>query len=374
MALLTFSVLDTAMLCGLTIKPGTESNDEVPAKCPFCNDYKYRMYLSNNDPQNQTWYCHNCGTGGNAITLYAYMFSVTTKEAYQALKNNPEIRRDAAADDYSPAPVRIRSLQERSQIYFDFLQLCGLSKKHERNLMERGLSREMIAGNLYRSYPVDCRKRQHIVDTLADRYDLADMPGFYKKGLQWRLVYNSGGILIPVCTENNLIQGLQIRLDNAEPYQKHKPDGSVEWKTPPKYLWLSSPPDRYQNGTGIKGYSHIVGDLTSDTLYLTEGPLKADVSSYLADGSLFVGLTGVQNTQFLKDIILSLRPRRIVECIDMDIRRNAQVKKAQARIQTICMPLCEEYECFYWPEEQKGIDDYLLFEKLKNDYRSNLAV
>lgn len=364
MAALTFNVLDTAQLCGVDIKPGSIGNNEIPAKCPICHDYKYRMYLCS-DPLNQRWYCHNCGIGGNAITLYADIFSVSTKEAYQALKHNPNIRRDFVTEEHSPPPPRIRYLQERSQIYFELLQLCRLSRKHETDLMRRGLSREIIVGNLYRSFPVDWRERQRIVNALAARFDLADVPGFYTKGNQWRLVANRGGILIPVCTSDNLIQGLQIRLDNTDPYEVKKPDGTVILKTPPKYLWLSSPPDRYQNGTSIKGFIHVVGDITSDTVYLTEGPIKADVSSFLADGALFIGLTGVQNTRFLDEVIRALHPRKIVECIDMDLRTNPDVRRAQVRIQAICMPLCEEYECFYWPEEQKGIDDYLLFRNIK---------
>ena len=34
----------------------------------------------------------------------------------------------------------------------------------------------------------------------------------------------------------------------------------------------------------------------------------------------------------------------------------------RARSRSICMPLCEDYRAFIWPVEQKGIDDFLLFE------------
>lgn len=44
-------VVDTAQLCGLDIKPGTLGNREVQARCPYCGDYKYRMYLSR-QPEN----------------------------------------------------------------------------------------------------------------------------------------------------------------------------------------------------------------------------------------------------------------------------------------------------------------------------------
>lgn len=52
----------------------------------------------------------------------------------------------------------------------------------------------------------------------------------------------------------------------------------------------------------------------------------------------------------------------------MDVRTNPQVQRAQAKIRSICMPLCEDYRAFTWPVEQKGIDDWLLFEKLKQEH------
>ncbi len=58
-----------------------------------------------------------------------------------------------------------------------------------------------------------------------------------------------------------------------------------------------------------------------------------------------------------------LKPKRILECLDMDVRTNPQVQRAQSKIRSICMPLCEDYRAFIWPVEQKGIDDFLLFEK-----------
>ena len=134
-----------------------------------------------------------------------------------------------------------------------------------------------------------------------------------------------------------------------------------------RFRWLSTRGSFYQNGTGISSYIHIVGDQNCDTLRITEGPLKADIASYLSGGELFLGLTGVQNLKHLGEIVAQLNPKRILECIDMDVRCNPDVQRAQAKIQSICMPLCEEYRTFTWPPNQKGIDDWLLFEKLKRE-------
>ena len=113
-------VVDTALLCGLDIKPGTLNNREVQARCPYCGDYKYRMYLSR-QPDNATYWCHNCGTGGNAVTLYADFNPghrrLTTKEAYLELLQNPQVYTGEPPydpDDYVPEPLR--PLHERSQL------------------------------------------------------------------------------------------------------------------------------------------------------------------------------------------------------------------------------------------------------------------
>lgn len=371
-------VVDTALLCGLDIKPGTLDNREVQARCPYCGDYKYRMYLSR-QPENATFWCHNCGTGGNAVTLYADFNPerrrLTTREAYEELLHHPQVH--TGEPDYDPGeyiPEPIRPLHERSRIYLELLSLLSLEDKHYRNLRNRGLSDEIIRGNMYRSIPTDWKQRRYVMEQLSSQYDLSGVPGFYTRNLRWEMSncrYN--GILIPVCDMENQIQGLQIRLDEPSPKIITKPDGTKVEKKGERFRWLSTGgisngKKFYENGTGISSYIHVVGDLQSDTLHITEGAMKADIASFLSDGELFIGLTGVQNTRYLAEVVKKLQPKRILECIDMDVRSNPHVQKAQAKIRAICAPLCEEYRPFVWPVEQKGIDDYLLFEKLKREH------
>jgi len=340
-------VVDTAIICGLEIKPVSIASSEVMAKCPFCGDRKYRMYLSR-ERDNPTYYCHNCGEGGNAVTLYARLRNVDTKEAYIALMGDTGVAKTQNTESFTGSR-EIKPLLQRHKIYLAMLQMLTLSDKHRRNLRERGLSEKMIEGNMYRSMPESDWERRNVANRLADMYDLTGIPGFFTRQCRWNL-YGKSGFLIPVCTKDNLIQGLQIRLDDV---------------ADKKFRWLST--NNFDNGTKIYGYIHVVGDVKSDTLYLTEGPLKADVASYLAGGAPFAGLTGVNATGQLAEVIRSIKPRRIVECIDMDKVANPQVRKALNRIQSIAMPLCSEYKPFYWSADFKGIDDYLLF-KAKSRY------
>lgn len=368
-----FNVVDTAKLCGLELKESTLDCEEAQAKCPFCGDYKYRMYLSA-QPDNPTFWCHNCGTGGNAVNLYAAFNpqgrNYTTYEAYLALLNEPSVRRDTVSAGKSTGHTEtIRPLHERSRIYLELLSVLELEEKHRQNLRSRGLSDEIIEGNMYRSIPTDWKKRKAAVAYLSQKYDLTAMPGFFTKNGSWDMAScRDSGILIPVCTKDDRIQGLQIRLDDPPPKIVYDSLGNKTVKKGDRFRWLSSRGKYYENGTGIPSYIHVVGDLRSDTLHITEGPMKADIASYLSGGELFIGLTGVQNTRFLEEVVQGLHPKRILECVDMDVRTNPHVQRAQAKIRSICMPLCGDYRTFTWPASQKGIDDWLLFQKLKSEH------
>ena len=227
---------------------------------------------------------------------------------------------------------------------------------------------------MYRSIPTDWKQRQHVTEQMAKDFDLSGIPGFHTREFRWRMACcQNSGILIPVCNKDNLVQGLQIRLDEPPPKIITQPDGTKITKKGDRFRWFSTSGNYYKNGCGIQGYIHVVGDLSCDTLHITEGPMKADIASFLSDGELFIGLTGVQNVQFLEDTIKQLKPKRIIECIDMDVRSNPHVQRAQSKIRSICMSLCDEYRTFSWPKEQKGIDDWLLFEKLKQQHIYQVA-
>lgn len=372
-AYINFDLLDTAELCGLDIKSRTLAKEEVEARCPYCNDHRYRMYLNR---ITHMFFCQNCGTGGNAVTLYADCnpkgIRLTNYESYKALSAEPSVRQYDVPVIESRGEPPIRELSERSEIYLEFLKLLRLEKDHLTNLLNRGLSTEIIKGNMYKSFPTDKTERQWICDNLAARYDLTDVPGFYRSGGRWSIIGLKSGILIPICSKDNLIQGLQIRFDNPPVKRVTTADGKVTEKVGGRFRWLSTGGNGFTDGTGITSYIHVTGDVSSDTLYLTEGGMKADIASYLSGGRLFIGLTGVQNVRYLKEIVTSLHPKRIVECLDMDVRTNPQVQRAQSKIQAICTPLCEEYKRFFWPKEQKGIDDYMLFMKLKKEHEEKI--
>ena len=124
-------------------------------------------------------------------------------------------------------PEPIRPLHERSQIYLEMLSLLRLEPKHYENLRRRGLSDEIIHGNMYRSIPTDWKQRRRVVEQLVSSHDLSGVPGFYTRNLRLDMSNcRYSGILIPVCDMNNQIQGLYIRLDEPPTKIITKPDGT----------------------------------------------------------------------------------------------------------------------------------------------------
>lgn len=336
-----FPILEIASRLGIELRQSTLDRVEVQAKCPFCHDKRYRMYL--NTVQN-CFFCHNCSTGGNSISLYAKAFRISNSEAYSALSGLLDLGQVPPARPESVKEQPEAPLEDRHRVYLALLQELSLFPEHRENLRGRGLLDEIITGNLYRSIPKDARIRQHIAGELSKRFPLLGIPGFYTQHGAWTF---SGfrGFLIPVCTPENIIQGFQIRLDQAVRKQK--------------YVWFSSA--SRENGTGTHRYPHITGDTKSRTLFLTEGGLKADAASFLTGGELFVGLPGVGAVEHLPEVLKALKPERVVECVDMDSRHNEEVKKGLLKIEAVCREYVPRFYSFYWPERWKGIDEYLLY-------------
>ncbi len=277
---------------------------------------------------------------------YARLMGVTTKEAYQALKLEGKVypmpqQPTPKTQERQPLP-----LEARHTMYSDMLEHLTLLPKHQDNLLERGLSKERIERNQYRSMPETERGRRLLAALLrSDGYGLLGLPGFRTYYGEWTL---SGpkGFLIPVRDKNGLIQGLKIRLDDADDPGR-------------KYRWLSS---RDLPG-GARSYSwvHVTGDTSKKWAFLTEGPLKGDVASFLSNDALFVCIGGVNAIHGLKETLIDLGVTEVVEAMDMDQMVNPHVRDAIKAIRKEVQQIRDiKYSKYTWNPAYKGVDDYLL--------------
>ena len=338
-------IVETARRCGLVLDSRTLRRSEVEASCPFCGDHgpgKYHLSLNTTTDQ---YRCNLCGAHGNSVSLYARVKGVSNREAYR------ELARDAKTYPFpqQPTPKKTErqplALEQRHAAYADMLEHLTLLDRHMENLLGRGLSMERVRQNQYRSMPETEQGRRLLAALLrADGHELRGLPGFRTYYGEWTL---SGpkGFLIPVRNKDGLIQGLKIRLDDGA-------DGR-------KYRWFSS--RGLPDGTRSYSWIHVTGNTAGKRAYLTEGPLKGDAASFLANDALFVCIGGVNAIHGLKDTLMDLGVREVVEAMDMDQMTNENVRKAvlamRREIQTI--PGIKYYK-YTWNPAYKGVDDYLL--------------
>ena len=340
-------IVDTARRCGLVLDSRTLRRREVEASCPFSGDHgKGKYHLSLNTATDQ-FRCNLCGAHGNSVTLYARLNGVSNKQAFQELRMGTNVypipkqpTPQNTETERQPVPLEVRHAA-----YTAMLDHLALLDRHRENLLERGLSEERIVRNQYRSMPETEQDRRLLASLLRScGFDLLGIPGFRTYYGDWTLA-GPNGLIIPARNKEGLIQGLKIRLDDADDDRK--------------YRWLSS--RDMTNGTRSYSWVHVTGDTTSKRAYLTEGPLKGDVASFLAHDALFVCIGGVNSLNGLTDTLRGLGVTEVVEAMDMDQNTKPEVRKAiQAMRKEVQAIKRLKYTKYTWDPAYKGVDDYLL--------------
>ena len=339
-------IVDTARRCGLVLDSRTLRRKEVEASCPFCGDHgpgKYHLSLNTDTDQ---YRCNLCGAHGNSVSLYARIKGICNKEAYLELAHESKVYPLPQPPSPKTQERQPCSLEQRHAVYSDMLAHLTLLPKHGENLLERGLSEERIRRNEYRSMPETERGRRLLADLLRSHgHDLHGIPGFRTYYGDWTLS-GPNGFLIPVRNKDGLIQGLKIRLDDAQQANR-------------KYRWLSS--RNLPSGTRSYSWVHVTGNTQSKRAFLTEGPLKGDVASFLAQDALFICIGGVNALNGLNDTVRELGVREVVEAMDMDQMTNPNVRSAILTMRKEVRKIPGiRYSKYTWNPAYKGVDDYLL--------------
>ena len=340
-------IVNAARRCGVAINSRTLHHREVEASCPFCHDHGPEKYHLSLNTDKDLYRCNLCGAHGNSVTLYARLMGVSNKEAYQALSQEGKVypmpRQEASKEDEER---QLMALEQRHAAYTAMLEHLTLLPQHRDNLLERGLSEKRIQVNQYRSMPeTDAGRRLLAALLRACGHELLGLPGFRTYYGDWT-ISGPKGFLIPVRNKDGLIQGMKIRLDDADNPSR-------------KYRWLSS--RDMPNGTRSYSYIHVTGDTTQKRAFLTEGPLKGDVASYLAHDALFVCVGGVNAIHGLKDTLKALGVTQVVEAMDMDQMTNPNVRSAVLTMRREVQAIKGlKYTKYTWDPAYKGVDDYLL--------------
>lgn len=172
--------------------------------------------------------------------------------------------------------------------------------------MKRGFTEQQIEKNGYKSTPV-FGFRSLARRLLKMGCVLEGVPGFYEEESgEWSIHFTakSSGFLVPVRNIEGFIVGMQIRLDH--PY-----DGR-------KYMWLSSV--NYNKGTSSGSPTHLAGEPGAKTVFVTEGPLKGDLSHALS-GKTFGCVPGANQYANLPAFLSEMKgygTEFVYEAYDMD--------------------------------------------------------
>jgi hypothetical protein len=234
-------------------------------------------------------------------------------------------------------------LELRHDVYSALLELMALSDEHEAHMLT---ARKIPADKLcnFGTLWEDREHRRSITKIIESAFELIGVPGFFRYWGEWTIA-GYPGILIPYKTIDGMIQGFQIRRD-----------GDVKQK----YVWLSSPPDKFQQGTRSGTFSHFANAGRQPDVFICEGALKAEVTACNM-GVFCIGLPGIPDIDEIVRAFGKGTLPRFILCPDADFRTNFHVYVRWENILHTLSGLTTEIRIATWePDAGKGIDDLVL--------------
>lgn len=259
---------------------------------------------------------------------------------WSAPKPEPEL----APDRVPLAPVEVRD-----RWYRGLLALLQLNPAHQQNLLGRGISAEIMAMRQYRSLPLTGRVEicQRLITRLGGTPE--GVPGFYQhpKTGSW-LLAGAAGMLIPVMDRNGRILGMQVRRDQPSE------DGN-------RYSWVSSArkgPGGSSSGTPLHTVLPLNSNRVSETVWITEGPLKADRLCAWKQAPV-IATPGVAARKGIVEELMALGARNVVVAYDMDREAKAEVRQALELLIQELLAAGFRVSLASWDPKYKGIDDAL---------------
>ncbi|MGI9862324.1 DUF3854 domain-containing protein [Moorella naiadis] len=294
---------------GLHLKPA--GGNEYQADCPACGDTKKHLYVN---LEKRVFYCHKCGFSGRI--------------------DDPGIKRQTYIPQPEEEPADPSKLDRVYRLLFRSLPL---SKEHKEQLLKRGLPEDRHSP--YATLPG--HGRSEAVKAVLEREDPSSVPGFSAGERGW---YLSGapGLLIPVKNFKGEIWGVQVRLDNP---------------AKGKYRWLSS---KKGQGPKAKARYHVARNGNLERVWITEGPLKADVASHYL-GETVVAVPGVNSWdagEFVKDLVEN-GVKEAVIAYDADAKENENVARAALKLGRELYRAGIKIFYAVWDLRYKGLDDLL---------------
>ena len=391
-------ISDVVSLLRLERKPNTINGASAYyVTCPFCD--KAGRYHMNVNESKGTFRCVICEQHGGVLDLYAqvkhgisWQNTYSRREIFQELKNDlgePAYKEHALQRRNTPWVREIYPVKDvdLDRIYRALMRLPYLrvNQKHGENLQKRGLLPDEIRSHYATLPKADVLLKRHphykemldwyhtanvdqlrtdnpafkalykkdILAGLLIAHDLEEMglklkytPGFFKIADKWCFRYLTG-ILIPTISFENNIVCFQVRRDASK--------GGL------RYLTVSSKGLPGGPTTGLSRI-HIAHDAPIDgntTVYITEGPLKANVILSLlrqrgCQNTAVIAIQGVSNVKELPDVLVKVKQcgvTKIIMLFDMDKTGNMNIARSTAKIHQIILDAGIAPTSYYWDAE-----------------------
>ena len=223
-------------------------------------------------------------------------------------------------------------------------------------LLARGLSAEQVNANGYRTHPPGWRERAPIARELVTTFgeDLARrVPGIVwcedraDSSRGWWSLAGYAGILVPCRDLAGRIVALKVR-------RRDPCDGA-------RYLYCTSAP---AGGPSALSALHVPAAALAlrgkvEPLVLTEGELKADVSTALSDLPV-ASIAGVGQWRAGVDLARQWGARTVAVALDADALEVEAVARAQHALVRALRREGLDVQLWQWPAEQgKGLNDFL---------------
>lgn len=307
--------------------------------------------LKNSNRRNPCPVCGKTGCGVNSRIVLCWRVSAGSQErvksgAYLHLRegfHQPLSLQVQKAVEPKASPELI------SKVYDSLLDCLILDDRHLHELKSRGLSKEVIFKNKYRTTPTKVDGHM-ICKYLGGLYNLDFIPGFYQDESR-RINIKGSGVFIPYRNLDGSIRGMQIRPDR----------GAL------KYLWFSS--NDFHKGASSGSFVHYARpDIarSRQEIYITEGGLKADCISALGKVGVaaIAGVTAVNYETLMEEIKTGLpEVKKVILAFDADWKSNTHVKDALMRLHEVAKKY-HTVEIEDWDIKLgKGYDDKLLREQ-----------
>lgn len=331
--------------------------------CPKCGDVNARFPKKklNINFRKDVFRCNKCGWSGNALTFWSEYrglegcdskaiakdyYSVAEDKGYTRI-DRKNLKRTNLTSKESP----IADSETINRTYRALLGMLYLSKEHKESLLARGFNEKAIEEGMYKTYP---SKMGIIVKTLAKKgYTLKGVPGFYKKNGEWTFVNYGDGFLIPCFDLDGRICNLQLRKDT-------KREGET------RYFTISSA-DKPDGTKGTTRPAFVLSSGSPKKVIITEGPLKGALIAHFTGYSV-LSVLGVNSLVAVNEYLRQLKRDGVSEAIiayDMDIREKKGVQKGKEKLEHLISNAGISYKTAEWDENYKGLDDYLLYKRLK---------